>query len=299
MFFPHKPCLWIKNKRLPAESLLFLHQVADELFAITWEHVEDGEFDHGVAARLLAEGCTSDIDQHLGGEGRVVDAHVELEALVLRLAADTLADEVDAVAHVTYLIDRGDLEHVGLVAGEIGVGLDGCSDGIEGGTILELDIDHAAMDALAEGDGHRQGILHTLLGTGADTMSHGHARTEIGVAEATGSEALHQRAHNRVAARIPSGSNDADGIGLLTELHQRATVIDDAGMDVEGIDGVDAQGQNLLGILLARTGGGGQDGYIDITQLTDVTDYLVLGELGGFILSTMTAHHACNLEIGC
>ena len=82
-----------------------LHQMLDEIGTFAWEHVDDGELDHRVAAGLLTHGSTGYVDQYLGGESRVVDAHVELEALVLGLARDALAHEVDTVTHVAHLID--------------------------------------------------------------------------------------------------------------------------------------------------------------------------------------------------
>ena len=67
------------------------------------------------------------------------------------------------MTHVAHVVDALYLEHVGLIAGEVGIGLDGSSHLFELGTLFELYIHHAAMDALAEGNGHRECILHTSL----------------------------------------------------------------------------------------------------------------------------------------
>ena len=101
-----------------------LYQMFDEVGAVAWEHVDDGNLDHRVAGRLEAHGGTSDIDQNLTGEGRIVDLHVELQTLVLGLTADALADEVDTMTHVANIIDALYLEDVRLVVREIGVSLD-------------------------------------------------------------------------------------------------------------------------------------------------------------------------------
>ena len=69
-------------------------------------------------------------------------------------------------------------------------------------------------------------------------------------------------------------------------------------MDVEGIDGIDAQGQYLLGIFLARAGGGGQDGDIDVLEFLDVLDNLVLGEFCGLVGSPVPTYYTGNLEVG-
>ena len=63
-----------------------LYQMTDNLLAVASEHVDNGYLGHGVATGLQTHGCASHIDKHLGGEGRVVDAHIELETLVLSLA---------------------------------------------------------------------------------------------------------------------------------------------------------------------------------------------------------------------
>ena len=79
-----------------------LHQVLDEVGAFAGQHVDDGNLDHGVAAGLLAQAGAGHVDEHLSCESGVVDAHVELQTLVLGFSADALAHEVYAVAHVAY-----------------------------------------------------------------------------------------------------------------------------------------------------------------------------------------------------
>lgn len=277
-----------------------LHKVLHEVGAVAGEHVDDGNLNHGVAAGLLAHGGAGYVDEYLTGEGGVVDAHVELQTLVLGLAADAFAHEVDTVAHVADGIYALYGKDVGLVVGEVGVGLDGGGYVFELGAVFELYIDHAAMNAFTEGDGHGEGVLDTGLGAHADAVAHRHAGAEVGVAEAFGREALHEGAHDGVGAWVPSGGNDADGAGLLVELHEALAVAANLCMDVEGVNGVDAQGQDLVGIFLAGAGGSGQDGYIDVLEFADVFDYGVGGQFGGFVLVAVAAHDASHLEIfGC
>ena len=68
-----------------------LYEVADDFLAVAREIVDDGDFNHGVCTGLLTHGSASHIDEHLRCEGRIVDAHVELEELIVRLAAHALA----------------------------------------------------------------------------------------------------------------------------------------------------------------------------------------------------------------
>ena len=156
------------------------------------EHVDDGNLYHRVGTGLLAHGGAGYIDQYLTGEGGIVDAHVELEELVLGGARYALASEVHAVAHILEVVDAGYLYHVGLIVHEIGVGLDGCSHFIEVIALLEFDVYHAAMDASAYGDGHGECILYSLDGLYGYRVAHAHAGAEVGVADAFGGKALHE-----------------------------------------------------------------------------------------------------------
>ena len=85
--------------------ITILHECGDNFLASAGEHVDDWNLGHGVAAWLQTEGGASHVDQYLSSESRVVDAHVELETLVLSLARNALANEVHTMAHVLDIID--------------------------------------------------------------------------------------------------------------------------------------------------------------------------------------------------
>ena len=71
-------------------------------------------------------------------------------------------------------------------------------------------------------------------------MAHRHTRSEVGIAQTFRSQALHQGTNDGVGTRVPSGSDDADGLRILIDRHQLSTVVEDACVDIEGIDGIDA-----------------------------------------------------------
>ena len=96
--------------------------------ALAGQHVDDGNLNHRIASGLQAHGGASHIDQHLTGQGGVVDLHVELQALVLGLTRDTLAHQVHTMSHVAHIVDALYLEDMRLVRGEVGVGLDVLGD---------------------------------------------------------------------------------------------------------------------------------------------------------------------------
>ena len=73
-------------------EIVKLYKMRDELLAVAFEIVNHWNLNHGVATRLLAHRGTGNVDKYLTGEGRVVDAHVELKALVLCLTAYALAN---------------------------------------------------------------------------------------------------------------------------------------------------------------------------------------------------------------
>ena len=78
------------------------------------------------------------------------------------------------------------------VVGEVRVGLDFGRYGFEGGTLFQLHIDHAAMDALAQWDGNGERILDPLLASGAYRVAHRHARTKVGIAQSLRSKRLEE-----------------------------------------------------------------------------------------------------------
>ena len=97
--------------------------MADEVFAVAGQHVDDRNLNHRVAAGLQTHGGTGNVDKHLTSQGGVVDAHVELQALVLGLTADALADEVYAVTHIAHVVNRLHLEDVRLIVSKYGSAL--------------------------------------------------------------------------------------------------------------------------------------------------------------------------------
>ena len=69
-------------------------------------------------------------------------------------------------------------------------------------------------------------------------------------------------------------------------------------MDVERVDGIDTQGQDLLGVFFARTGGGGQNGNVHILQFFDILNNLILSQFSWLVLCSVSAYYTSNLEIG-
>ena len=66
--------------------LICLYQSANNLLFITVEEVDNRNLNHSICSRLLAQHGTSSRNSNLARKRRVVDAHIELETLILRLA---------------------------------------------------------------------------------------------------------------------------------------------------------------------------------------------------------------------
>ena len=247
---------------------------------------------------MLAHGGTGGIDQDLRGEGRVVDLHVELKHLVVRLAADAFAHKVHAMSHIVQGIHALHLEDVCLVVGEIGVGLDFLGYLLQGSALLQFHIHHTAVYAFAHGDSHGQGIAHTFFRAHAHAMPHGAAGAEVGVGQSLRRKALHQGAHHTVGAWIPTGGYHAHGTALLGSLVQGAAEVHDEAMDVETVHGVDAKLQAFKGMLFNRAGGGGKDGNVHLVQLLNALYYLIVFYLPGAVFTSGTAHDTGNLHVG-
>ena len=202
------------------------------------------------------------------------------------------------MAHIDDIVYAGHLLHVGLVVHKVGVGLDGGCDGGKVMPLLDFHIDHAAMDAGAGGDGHGEGGLDTGHSLDSNGVAHRHAGTEVGVGNALGRQSLQQGAHNAVAARIPTGGNDADGTGSTGGGIKGAAQGGNLGVDVEAVDRMDAQCQNFLGILLHTAGGGTQQSHINVTQFADVAHNGIAGQFCRAVGCALTAHDACHLKVG-
>ena len=68
--------------------------MSDPFFAVTGEKVDNGNFYHCVAARLLLHGSACHAYQYLCGQCGVVDTHIKFEQLVLCFAGYTFASQI-------------------------------------------------------------------------------------------------------------------------------------------------------------------------------------------------------------
>ena len=85
---------------------------------------------------------------------------------------------------------------------------------------------------------------------------------------------------------------------LAGHLTERAAQGGDLGMDVETVDGVDAEGEDFLGIGLDAARRGGKDGHVDCFELTDVAHDGIGGQFGGLLARGVATDDAGHFEVG-
>ena len=95
-----------------------------QVCTVARQHVYDRNLYHCITTWLQTFRCTGYIDQHLSSQCRIINLHIEFQALVLCLSTDALAYQMYTVSHVAHVINTLHLEHMRFIVGEIGVGLD-------------------------------------------------------------------------------------------------------------------------------------------------------------------------------
>ena len=129
-------------------------------------------------------------------------------------------------------------------------------------------------------------------------VAHTHAGSEVGVGQSLGSGCFEQRAHYRVATRIPSGRYDRNSSGGLGCGVEAAAEVDDRGVDVKAVDSIDAGGHAVQGVSLHLTGGSGQDSHVYVVEHGDVGHHGILGYFRRNV-RRRAAHYSCDFKVRC
>ena len=216
----------------------------------------------------------------------------------MRASRDTFAREVHTVSHVIERVDRFHGLNVRFVVDKIRIGLDGGGHLGEICAGLEFDVHHAAVNAGAEGNGHRKRVVYSVDGAHGHGVTHRAAGAEVGVGHALRRKAFHKGAHHRVGTGIPTGGHHAHGVVCLRGFVERATQIDNTGVDVERIDRVNAERKALFGVGFYAAGGCGKDSDVYILQFGDVLHHGIGGKFGRAINGTVAANHTGTLHVG-
>ena len=127
--------------------LALLYQMRYMLLSIAVQQVDEWYLNHSVATWSLAHCCACAAHKNLCCKRRVVDSHIELEQLVLCCTRNTLTCEVHTVAHIEEIVNARNLLNVSLVIYKVWIGLDCCCNLVEVVTLLNLNINHAAVYA--------------------------------------------------------------------------------------------------------------------------------------------------------
>lgn len=275
-----------------------LNESAYKVATLTREEVDGRNLDHGIATRLLTEHGTSARDENLTSEGGVVNLHEETEILVGCGAADAVADEVDTMANVVESLNRGNLDDVGLIVSKIVVGLDGSCNVLEFVALFELHINHATMDASAEGYGHREGILNTRFALDTHGVTHGTTGTKIGVGETFGRHSLHDGADHGVGTWIPTSGDDGSSAMLFGHRIERVAEVTNLSVDIEGVYGCNALSQDGFGGLGHGTSWGAEERNVHLAKLGNILNDLDASQFTRLLTFGVAANYASQFHIG-
>ena len=99
--------------------------MSDPFFAVAGEKVDNGNFYHRVASRLLLHGSTCHAYQYLCGQCGVIDTHIKFEQLVLCFAGYTFASQIYTMTHVQQGVYTRNEFHVCFIVHEVRICFDG------------------------------------------------------------------------------------------------------------------------------------------------------------------------------
>ena len=70
-------------------------------------------------------------------------------------------------------------------------------------------------------------------------------------------------------------------------------------MNVERVNGVDAQFETMEGIFFNLAGGGGEDGHIDVLEFGNVVYNRIAFQFGRAVFCTLATDYAAAFHVGC
>ena len=279
-------------------SVVKSYQMANDFLTITWQVIYHRNLYHGICTGLLLHGGTCNIDKHLSRKCRIVDTHIKLKMLVVRLATHTLTHQIHAMSHIIDICHARHLIDMCLIVHKIRIGKDSLLHSLEIRTILKFHIYHATMNTCTQRDGYRQSISHSCYGTYGHTVSHTSARTEVCISDSARSKAFHKCAHHTIGTWIPTCADDTYGAMLFGSLVQCLPQVHNLCVDIKTVHCVDAHGKHLQSILLYAACRGGQYSHIHMPKLPDITHHLIIIETGRLVLCSATPYDTSYLHIG-
>ena len=90
------------------------------------QQINHRNLNHGVASRLLTHGSTGTAYHYLSGQSRIVDAHIELEQLIMSRTTHPLAHKVHTMRHIIKCLHIVHHHHMRFIMRKIVVRLQQC-----------------------------------------------------------------------------------------------------------------------------------------------------------------------------
>src|SRR3712207_5780460 len=101
--------------------------------------------------------------------------------LVMCFTTHAFACHVYAMPHIVECGNAWHCEHMQLVVCKIVVGLNFLGHFFKAGPLFEFHVNHAAMDALAQWDGHGEGVFYALLAACHHRVTHRTTWPKVGI----------------------------------------------------------------------------------------------------------------------
>ena len=114
--------------------------MSDPFFAVAGEKVDNGNFYHRVASRLLLHGSACHAYQYLCGQCGVVDTHIKFEQLVLCFAGYTFASQIYTMTHIQQGVYTRNEFHVCFIVHEVRICFDGSGYFFEFISVFQFDV---------------------------------------------------------------------------------------------------------------------------------------------------------------
>ena len=86
-------------------------------------------------------------------------------------------------------------------------------------------------------------------------------------------------------------------MGLLIVLHLLRAIVEDRGVDIEAVDGVDAQRSNLRSVFGTAAGRCSEYGYVNVFQFLNVVDNGISCQFCRLVLISLATDDACNFKV--
>ena len=185
-----------------------------------------------------------------------------------------------------------------LVIHKVWICFDGSRHFIKLITVFQFDINHATVNTCSGRNSHGKSSLYTINSFYSYCMSHTHSRPKVCISNSFRSNSFQQGTYDRVASRVPTCRNNRNCFMFFCRSRQRATQIDNTGMDIEAVNRIDAKCKDFFSIILYTAGWRAKNCNINTFQFLNILYNRVFTQFCGTVFSSSAAYYASNFKVG-